>query len=150
MAHLPALADERSVDVDPCSGEVLAEDAVGERPAQLGLPVVEILARIGVHRLVRPPMRCGIADRVTGGTAPPGAWARVVERDRLWRWPLVDAGDAGVGMTACRRAADVDGKERRHHQARIAATSRGNRRFAPLRPSDVCSERCVFCSKRNR
>jgi hypothetical protein len=48
----PTLTDQGAVDVQAQAREVLPEDTVVKRPAQLGLPAVEVLARVGVDGLV--------------------------------------------------------------------------------------------------
>ena len=51
-AHPPPLAQHRLVEVDAGGGEVLAEQPRADRPAELLLPPVEVLLRVGVDRLV--------------------------------------------------------------------------------------------------
>src|ERR1019366_2336437 len=126
-----ALTDERSVDVEPGGGEVLSEDAIGEWPSELGLPVVEFLPGEGVDRLVGPTVVARIADRVSRNAAHSGSRTWIVELDRRWRRALVDPGDTRVGVPARRRTADVDGQKGCHQEARIAATSRRQSRRTP-------------------
>src|SRR4029077_20276913 len=150
VAHLPSLADERSVDIEPCGGQVLAEDAVGQWPPELSLPEVQVLAGIGIDGLVGPSMRARVADGVASGTAPPRFRPRVAQRNRFWRWPFVDPTHTRGGLLARGHAADVDGKERRHQDARIAATHQDPFALLLARNGLICSERCEFCSERNR
>src|SRR5580700_10124557 len=74
----------------------------------------EVLAGIGVDRLVGAAMRARIADAVARDTAPSRFRARIAQRDRFCRWPFVDPGDTRVGVPARRHPADIDGKQRRH------------------------------------
>ena len=64
MPDPPALADLGLVDVDARGGEVLAELAVADRPAELVGPGVEVLAREGVDRLVDAAVVLGVGDLV--------------------------------------------------------------------------------------
>src|ERR1044071_1604629 len=65
-ADLPALADERGVDVDPLGREVLAEAAVGNRTRFLALPPAQVFERVGVDRLVIPAVRLAVGLVVAG------------------------------------------------------------------------------------
>ena len=59
---LPALTDQRAVDVEPERGEVLAEDSAGQWASELRLPEVQVLASKGVDGLVGTTVRARIAD----------------------------------------------------------------------------------------
>src|SRR5271165_1631565 len=62
----PALADQRAVDVDALSRQVLAEDSVTKRLVKLSLPEIEVLPGVGVDRLVRSAMVAHVVDSVAG------------------------------------------------------------------------------------
>ena len=148
-ADLPALSDEGGVDIEAEGGQVLAEDAVGERASELGLPGVEILAGVGVDRLVGPAVGLRIADGITGGTAssrcrapdreveparPTAACRCRSRRCRCTRWP-------SAGRCSRRGALPCATKDTR----RLRGRRRAHRADGPM----ICSERCEFCSERN-
>ncbi|GAA3222143.1 hypothetical protein GCM10020256_29350 [Streptomyces thermocoprophilus] len=94
-ADPPALADQCPGHVQALGGEVLPEGAVAQRAAQLALPLVEVLARERVHRLVVAAVMPGVAHRVPGHPARPdalGAGRR--HPQRAVRGAFVDAGQA--------------------------------------------------------
>ncbi len=130
---LPALANERAVDIETHGGEVLAEDAAGERPSELGLPEVEVLAGEGVDRLIRPAMGARITDQVAGKAAPTRARAGVADEHRRSGRTLVDAGDAAVVVTGRGSMTEVHREQSGHDSPTIApaeCSANGVRRVA--------------------
>ena len=109
-ADPPALADPRGGHVEPGGGEVLAEAAAGERAAERGGPRVEILARVGVDRLVIAAVVAPVADRVADeAAAQPGALRTGrTHLDRAVHGALVDRGHAGGRVLRGLRAPEVD------------------------------------------
>lgn len=75
-ADAPAFPDERPGDVDALGGQVLAEHPVGEGAIQLGLPVVEVFARVDVDGLIVAPWNFGLPIASPASPLPvlPGAW----------------------------------------------------------------------------
>jgi hypothetical protein len=57
---LPALADERTVHVNPFSREVFAELTVGKCPADLLFPPACVFEGVGVERFVGSPVRLAV------------------------------------------------------------------------------------------
>jgi hypothetical protein len=91
-ADAPALADQRAIDVDTLGGEVLAEDPVGQFPADLGRPEVEVFPRVGVDGLVGPAVMLDVEDPVAGQAHVAGPLGRGrPHRDRSLDRLLVDA-----------------------------------------------------------
>src|ERR1022692_567730 len=114
VADLPALADQRPVDVEAGGGQVLAEHPVAERTAEFGLPVIEVLTGIRIHRLVGTAVGARIADGVACGATESQPGSRIPKFHRLARRAFADAGDAGIGEPGRLRGAQVDGEERCH------------------------------------
>ena len=111
VADLPALADERAIDVEAEGGQVLAEDAVGERAPELCLPLVEVFTGKRVDGLIGPAMGLGVADCITGGAAPPAGASRIAKLTGAVRRPLVDTGHAGIGVARLPSAGRCSRKE---------------------------------------
>jgi hypothetical protein len=108
-ADPPALADQGGVDRHALGGEVLAENAAGQRPVKLGLPAVEVLPGVGVDRQVRTAVVAHVEDPVAGQADHAhslGAGRRHQHRtvDRL----LVDAGQGRLFPRVRARPADID------------------------------------------
>ena len=84
----------------PCGGEVLPELPVADRPAELALPEVEVLAGEGVDGLVDPAVVLGVGDLVA--LEPERVCAH-----RTGHRTLVDRGAPDAGPLRLPRGADV-------------------------------------------
>jgi hypothetical protein len=110
----PALSDQRVADGDALGGQVLTEDAVAQRPAQLGGPGVKVLARVSVDGLVGAAVILHVVDPVPGQADGAGALGpRCRHHDRAGYGPLVDAGQRDRLPRVGARPADVD-REQSH------------------------------------
>jgi hypothetical protein len=105
----PALPDQGSVDVDAQGREVLPEDTVRERAAELGLPPVQVLACVGVDGLVEAAVMLDVMDTVARETDLTGALGtRGTDGDRPVDGSLVDACRGQDLPRVGARPADVD------------------------------------------
>ena len=111
-ADTPPLADEGVVNVEAARAEVFAERARGERAAELELPPVEVLARIGVHGLVGAAVMFHVVRPIAGqanvaGPFRPGRTHRDGPRHR----PLIDARRVQALPWIRLGIADIDGDQ---------------------------------------
>ena len=119
-------------DLDARGGEVLAEHAVGERTCESGLPLVEVLTRIGVDGLVVATVQLLVAD----GVADQAASETTAHRSRRSNHdsfggrrfvdPRAPRRRVGIRADACQ----VDGQHL-CHQFSVVATQ-GSRRSLPV------------------
>src|SRR5690349_2452850 len=109
-ADAPAVPEPRALHVEPDGGEVLAELAGPQRPAELERPDVEVLTGIGVDGLVRAAVVVVVADLVVADAQP-------VHANRSGHGVLVDGGpllaaprdlDGGAGVHRLDTAHEAD------------------------------------------
>src|SRR6266849_362441 len=81
---LPALADERVVELDPFGGQVLSELAVRERTPDLPFPPALVLHRVGIDSLVESAVclqiRLLVAREIDAPSGDPSAHRRLPDR----------------------------------------------------------------------
>jgi hypothetical protein len=101
-ADPPALADQRTRHVHVAEGQILAEHSVRHLLVELGLPPVDVLASVGVHRLVHPAVDAAVGLLVALYVHAPngnGTVHRELPDSRL---------DDGVPATHLTNVGDVD------------------------------------------
>ena len=128
VADPPALADQRVVDGHALGGQVLAEDAVAQPHAQLGLPPVEIFPRVGVHGLVVAAVVSHVVDPVAGQADGPGALrAGRGHLDGPAHRPLVDAGERDRLPRVVAGRTDIDREQPHISQRKYPCPGLANR-----------------------